>query len=258
MHLSIVSHGQSGLIAHLLEDIERYCSGVSVYVTVTLNIPESLCFDPNRFRFPLRLLHNSFPKGFAANHNAAFHLGQRDHPCSYISIVNPDIRFSSNPLPGLLGCLEGDNVGVAAPLVLNPAGMIEDNARRFPAPWRVLAKVFRKTRLLDYAIDKPIVTPDWVAGMFLLIPAETFRRVGGFDERYFLYYEDVDFCARLRLAGYGVRLCTDAQVVHEGQRQSHRDRKYLWWHMKSALRFFTSKVYFRITWRRLTGSGWSA
>lgn len=258
VHLSIVSHGQSRLIAHLLEDIERYCRGAPLHVTVTLNIPESLCFDPNRFKFPLRILHNTYPRGFAANHNAAFHYGQREHPCDYISIVNPDIRLSSNPLPGLLDCLEDDSVGVVAPLVLNPEGEIEDNARRFPTPWRILAKTFRRARHLDYVIDRLVVTPDWVAGMFMLIPAEAFHRVGGFDERYFLYYEDVDFCARLRLAGYGVRLCPAARVVHASHRQSHRDWRYFRWHVKSALRFFTSKAYFDIAWRRLTGSGWSA
>lgn len=251
VHISVVSHGQSKLVAQLLQDIERYCRGATLHVTVTHNIPEPLCFDPDRFRFPLHLLRNVSPQGFAANHNAAFRHGQREYPCDYFSVVNPDIRFSSDPFPELLRCLGDGRAGVAAPLVQNSEGRIEDSARRFPTPLRILAKAFGKSSNPDHAVDRGAVSPDWVAGMFMLIPTEIFGRVGGFDERYFLYYEDVDLCARLRLAGYDVRFCPNAHVVHEAQRQSHRDLKYLRWHITSVMRFFLSPVYFFVIWRRI-------
>lgn len=54
----------------------------------------------------------------------------------------------------------------------------------------------------DYAVNEKIIYPDWVGGMFMLFRRETFAQLGGFDQRYFLYYEDVDLCARLNLQGY--------------------------------------------------------
>ena len=248
----MVSHGQSHLIAQLLEDIDRYCHSTPLHVTVTVNVPEPHCFDPDRFSFPVHLLSNACPRGFSANHNAAFKHGESKYPCDYLSIVNPDIRFFSNPFPQLLECMEGGRAGVAAPLVLNVDGGIEDSARYFPTPLSILKKVLRKRRRPDYEDNTGKVSPDWVAGMFMLIPTDIFRRLAGFDERYFLYYEDVDLCARMRIAGYDVRLCPHASVVHEARRESHRSLKYLRWHMASMLRFFLSSVYFSIVSQRLS------
>lgn len=254
IHVSVVSHGQCGITAQLLQDIQYYCRGVALQVTVTLNIPETLCFDADRFDYPVHLLRNVKPQGFSANHNAAFRHGRRINPSRYFCIVNPDIRFTSNPFPELVNCLENTGAGVVAPLVLNAEGRVEDSARRFPTPLAILARALGKNRQPDYAVDRGTVSPDWVAGMFMLIPVETYHRIGGFDERYFLYYEDVDLCARMRLAGFGVRLCPAVQVVHEARRQSHREWRYLKWHVTSALRFFTSKAYIGVTWRRITGA----
>jgi len=90
-----------------------------------------------------------------------------------------------------------------------------------------------------------------VAGMFMLIPTKIFQRIGGFDERYFLYYEDVDLCARLRVSGHVVRFCPNARVVHEARRQSHRSLRYLRWHITSMLRFFFSSAYLSVMWKRI-------
>jgi GT2 family glycosyltransferase len=79
--------------------------------------------------------------------------------------------------------------------------------------------------------------------MFMLFPCHVFQDLKGFDERYFLYYEDVDICARMSLAGVRVALCPDIRVFHHAQRSSHRNMKYLKWHLASMLRFFTSPVY---------------
>jgi GT2 family glycosyltransferase len=70
-----------------------------------------------------------------------------------------------------------------------------------------------------------------------------FAALGGFDERYFMYYEDVDLCARVREAGLDVRLDPAARAVHAAQRDSHRRPRYLAWHLRSMLRFWTSAAY---------------
>jgi N-acetylglucosaminyl-diphospho-decaprenol L-rhamnosyltransferase len=79
--------------------------------------------------------------------------------------------------------------------------------------------------------------------MFMVFNRAVFDQVGGFNERYFLYYEDVELCARLQLAGLRVVVKPGAQVVHHAQRSSHRNLKYLRWHVGSLLRFLTSSEY---------------
>jgi len=79
--------------------------------------------------------------------------------------------------------------------------------------------------------------------MFWLMPSDVYRQLGGMDERYRLYFEDVDFCTRARLRGIKVLVDTQVQVRHDAQRSSRREVYYLFLHMQSAMRFFTSSIY---------------
>jgi GT2 family glycosyltransferase len=142
---------------------------------------------------------------------------------------------------------------VAAPLVLGVAGEVEDSARDFPSPLRIACKALGRCKGGNYAIGADLVHPDWVGGMFMLFLSAVYQSAGGFDERYFLYYEDVDLCARLRLLGYLVVLCPQARVVHHARRSSHRNLRYLRWHVGSMTRFFLSPVYLRVLCRKWCG-----
>jgi GT2 family glycosyltransferase len=73
--------------------------------------------------------------------------------------------------------------------------------------------------------------------MFMLFSAAAFRRVGGFDERYFLYYEDVDICDRLQRMNFSVMACPRSRVIHNAQRASHRNWRHLRWHLGSMWRY---------------------
>ena len=234
--ISVVSHGQGELVDLLLRDLSLH-SKTAIEVLVTVNVPEELPFDPTRFAFPVRLLSNAKPRGFGANHNAAFRKCKGKHFC----VMNPDIRLEGDPFPALLACLEDPQAGVVAPLIRNPAGAIEDSARHFPTPWGILKKALRTSQEIEYPAGgaEPLY-PDWVAGMFMLVQSRVFAEIGGFDERYFLYYEDVDLCLRLARRGRRVVLCPVAIVVHEAQRQSRRNLRYMRWHLSSMLRFFLS------------------
>ena len=85
--------------------------------------------------------------------------------------------------------------------------------------------------------------PDWVAGMFMVLRSETFRAAGGFDEGYFLYYEDVDLCWRLQRSGLRAALLPTVRAIHDARRSSHRKLRYLLWHGKSMLRFFAKRAW---------------
>lgn len=235
--MSIVSHGQSDLIKYLLEDLREYCDS-NYEVILTLNIPEQLSFNVNLYPFTVHVINNVRPKGFSANHNTAFSISSSEYFC----VLNPDIRLTSNPFPVLIACFENKNIGVTAPKVISPEGELEDSVRPFPTPFSIMAKAlnFGKKQYIEHEMTN---RPHWVAGMFMLFQNTVFRTVGGFDERYFLYYEDVDICARLKLSGYNIEFCPNATVVHDAQRRSHRDLKYLLGHLSSMARYFTSKVF---------------
>lgn len=228
--VSIVSHGHGAMVARLTEDVLRFPE--IGQVILTLNIPESIIL-PRDTR--LLVLENCTPMGFAANHNAAYR--RSDQP--YFCPLNPDIQLQGNPFPELLAALEEPSVAIAAPLVVNPLGIVEDSLRRFPT-FTLLA--LKCLGLSDgrYSIERggKSVLVEWVAGMFLLFRSADFQRLQGFDPHFFLYYEDVDICVRAWKAGMKVVACPSVRVIHDAQRASRRNLRHMRWHLASMVRYF--------------------
>ncbi len=229
--VSIVSHAHGAMVVRLVSSLLEYPEVAQIIVT--RNIPEILELPADA---RITLIDNASPKGFGANHNAAF-----KHCCQpYFCPLNPDIELIADPFPQMLGLLERDeSVALAAPAVLSPSGALEDSVRYFPT----IASLVRK--LLSGAdgrysvtLGQPPFSPEWVAGMFMLFRSQNYSRLGGFDERFFLYYEDVDICVRAWKAGMGVVVCPSVTVVHDARRDSHRSFRHLRWHLTSMARYF--------------------
>jgi len=224
---SVVSHGQNALVNALLEDVERFCPK-RMKVIVTENIA-----DPTPLRSGVKIVRNAVAKGFGANHNAAF----GDCGTPYFCVVNPDIRLTCDPFPQLLTAFHSPTCGVVGPLVRAPSGAVEDSARRFPTVSSLLRKALTGRSGPDYPTGDGPVEVDWVAGMFMLFESSAYKAVGGFDERYFLYYEDVDICRRLSLSGKKVLYYPDVVVVHAARRGSRSNPRLAGHHAASLVRF---------------------
>ncbi len=252
--LSIVSHGHRLHIRALLQDLAQLPRD-DFDVVLTLNLPEELPLDLATLPFPVKVINNPIPKGFAANHNAAF----VENTGRYFVVLNPDIRLIGDPFPALLDYLAQKPDSICAPLVVNQAGDVEDSARLFPTPLFLIKKLYSKLRGTplrpDVIVEDTLALyPDWIAGMFVVVAHETYGALGGLSERYHMYYEDVDFCVRARLAGQQVAVVKGARVIHEAQRDSHRKLRHLMWHISSILRFFLSKGYFQLQLGRVSAS----
>jgi len=233
--ISIVSHGQGLLLVQALQDISAFADRHPFEVLLTLNIPEVLPFAPGSFPFPVHVINNPSAQGFGANHNAAFRQASGEWFC----VMNPDIRLSSNPFPFLLAEIERLQGAVIAPISVSPLGQCEDSVRHFPTLLSLAKKVLGAgDGRYHYALGDGTFAADWVGGMFMLFRVDAFRRVGGFDEGFFLYYEDVDICARLWNIGSKVLACPGAAVIHNAQRTSRRKARYMQWHACSMARYF--------------------
>jgi len=234
--LSIVSHAQFELVRELLGDIARHCAGTSLEVILTVNVPESLPTQFNELPFPLRVIHNTAPLGFAHNHNRAV----RQACGALVCILNPDVRIASDVFTALAQTLADPTVGLVAPLVLDAQGKVEDSARRFPMPWNILLRALGASHEPDWDSPGAMRDVDWVGGMFMMLRRDAFKNIGEFDERYFLYYEDVDLCVRLWAAGLRVTQVRRVSVTHLARRSSHRSLRYLAVHIASMCRYFLS------------------
>lgn len=230
--VSLVSHGHGAMVWRLVDQLV-VCPEVA-QVIVTLNLPEPV---PEGLDAKALIVHNKVPKGFGENHNAAFALANGELYC----VINPDIELPQNPFAVLVELLNDQHVGLVAPLVVGSSGLPEDSMRRFLTPWSMLKRVLGlDSGVYSVRRGSSVFNPDWVAGMFMLFRSEAYAKVGGFDERYFMYCEDADICTRLWKAGYKVLGCLSVSVIHNAHRASHRSFKHLSWHLRSMARYFLS------------------
>lgn len=231
--VSIVSHGHGDMVWSLVDQLVN-CPEISK-VIVTLNIPESFPAERNS---KVILVKNVRPKGFGANHNAAFALVNSDFYC----VVNPDIELVEDPFPAMLGeATRHGSTGLVAPLVVGANGVLEDSMRLFLTPWLIGKRVLGiDSGAYSLCRGGPSFAPDWVAGMFMLFRSEAYAQVQGFDERYFMYCEDADICTRLWKCGYGIVGCLSTSVIHKAQRASRRSFEHFSWHVRSMIRCLLS------------------
>lgn len=222
------------LIRSLLNDIESLDQSL-IEVIITINIPE----DESVFgslSHSVSVIRNDCPKGFGSNHNSAFKRASGQ----FFAIVNPDIRLQHFDILRLIQPLDDIRVGAVAPRVMSDLGVCEDSARLFPTIAGILRRAIFKKRKLEYSNLTEPTKVDWVAGMFVVFRREAFVAVQGFDDRrFFMYFEDVDICWRLREAGWSVYLQPLVNVVHNAQRASRRNARHFYWHVSSAVRYFT-------------------
>ena len=232
--VSIVSHRQGNLIEPLLQDLSKadFSDFRDVTLIVTLNLPED-----ERFLLACvlkcRVIRNLRPQGFGANHNQAFACCD----CDYFLVLNPDIRLSCFSFKDFFEN-KAFKYGVSAPMVVSSTGNIEDSVRRYPSVVRILNRVIFLKRGPDYTkeVDN-VIAVEWIAGMFMFFPRESFERVCGFDTEYFMYLEDADICRRLNQRGLPVLYDFNQKVVHDAQRSSSKMRQHLKWHLRSMVRF---------------------
>ena len=194
----------------------------------------------------VRLVRNRGNLGYASACNQG--IGVTSEP--YVFILNSDVEFPGNGLEEILDFMdEHPEVGALGPLVLNPDGSRQMSCRRFPSLLESVVHGFlgelwpdnpltRRYQLKDLPTDRPREV-DWVSGAAMLLRREAVEKVGGFDERYFMYVEDVDLCWRLRHAGYRVYFHPGFRVVHKvGRSSSQQSLRMLWEHHRSMLVFF--------------------
>lgn len=170
--------------------------------------------------------------GFAHGCNA----GIRKASAPYILLLNPDARIDTPSVRLLVGALEAQpDAGLAAPRIVHTDGSLEYSQRRFPRLVSTYAQALFLHRLFpradwtdelvrDEAAYSSRAMPDWVSGACMLIRRTALEEVGGLDEGFFMYSEDIDLCRRLRAEGYQIIFEPDAVVDHVGGASAPRAR----------------------------------
>jgi GT2 family glycosyltransferase len=176
----------------------------------------------------IHLVQSDTNAGFGAGVN----LGASGSTEDYILVLNPDTAFESNSLKPVLDYLDANSdVGLVGLDLVNTDGSRQYSARRFYALLDIFGRrakgmgtvlerrMNRHLMKKEWAAQKPF-DAEWVMGTGFVVRGEVFRAIGGMDDHYFLYMEDLDLCARIWHAGYRVRAIPGAKLLHEHQRAS--------------------------------------
>lgn len=198
-------------------------------------------------QYPIKLILNEVNFGFGCGHNVIIN----DVLSDYHIICNPDILINPDTIPLLVQYMdEHPDIGILCPKLTNPDGSLQANNHRYPTvldlALRRLAPAWLKTRLkkrmdaylmLDVGYGHMCDVP-FVSGAFMFCRTAVLKQVGGFDERYFLYFEDVDLCRKVQAAGYRTVYFPDAQVVHQWERAAYKSWHMSWVMLLSAVKYF--------------------
>lgn len=239
--LSIVSHADSEKIVRLLASLQKHELNLGQFqIILTDNLGNDLPEIDSKLWDSFQIIRNEHKLGFAENHNRAYKKAEGE----YFSILNPDLIFEESIFEKLITRLNTIQADLLAPQIVDAQNVIQDSFRGLPTPLNLIKRRLVGEQIQSKMVDAHgLIYPDWIAGMFWFMRSKTYSQLKGMDEKFRLYFEDVDFCTRARLAGLKLVVDTNLQVRHDAQRSSRKKIKYLFFHLMSAVQFFSSDVY---------------
>jgi N-acetylglucosaminyl-diphospho-decaprenol L-rhamnosyltransferase len=245
----IVTHESSDDIVDCVGSIEPSVGRATYEVILVDNASEDGTADLVTDAFPwVRVIRKDRRHGFATNCN----IGATAAAGRHLLFLNPDTTLTSGAIDALVDHLEANpGVGLVGPRLIFPDGSPQPSARRFPRP---LATLIRRTpvrwllpeseperRHLMLDLDHPndSVSVDWLLGAAIAVRTEAYWSIGGMDDNYRLYCEDIDLCWRLQEHRWRVELLPAAEVVHDlSELTRHRFiTRATYWHYRSMARF---------------------
>lgn len=176
------------------------------------------------FNLPLTIIRNNINRGFAA----ACNQGASESKADYLLFLNPDVQLFENSLSVPIAFMErpeNRHIGIVGIQLVDEEGRISRTCARFPTSRQFFAKMLGLDRLFPCVFPSHFMVEwdhkdsrevDQVMGAFFLVRRNLFEVLSGFDERFFVYFEEVDFSLRARQLGYSSFYLTEAQAYHKG------------------------------------------
>ena len=220
----VVTYFSRPHIAECLRAVDRARGGLALEVLVVDNASADGTLDEVRAQAPwARIVETGANLGYAK----AVNRGIRESSGEFVLVLNPDCNVGEGSLAAMHAWMrEHPRCGVAGPLIRNPDGSPEMSARSFPGPSAFFFNRYSLFTLLwpgnpwsrryllsdwDHASPRSV---DWVSGACMYVRRAAIAQVGGMDEAYFMFNEDVDWCHAMKDAGWSVDFVSSASVVH--------------------------------------------
>lgn len=202
--------------------------------------PEVWVVDNNSSDNSVEMVKKKFPKvhliiskknlGFAKGQNLAL----REIKSDYTLILNPDTEFEKNTFSKILKFMKNNpEVGVSSTKILDQSGKLVSNGGDYPTGWPLFSWLFNldKSGKSFHRSDNAFYNSkniDWVGGTAMVVRKDVFEKIGYFNEDYFMYFEDVDFCYNAKRAGFQIGFIPDAEITHISGASSKNPRYNQW------------------------------
>lgn len=243
IYLSIVSHAHFDLIKEI-GCLIKFKESTRLKIIIRDNVGElgfkNWC-DSLGFRYSC----NEKQCGFGENNNLNFLQAQLDG-CSdedYFLLFNPDVECSEENIVKLADRMTENKLGLATLNLFLDKDFVEMDscARKFPSLWNFISSYLLGVNgsIIDKARLDNVSIVDWVAGSFMMFRTSNYKRLNGFDEKYFMYCEDIDICWRFHQEfGSKVVLFKDIYAVHYARKNNRKMFSiHFLWHLKGCIRY---------------------
>ena len=250
----IVSWHSKEFIAVCINSIPEACAGLAYEVIVIDNASGDGSAGYLANQYPgIKLIKNSVNRGFAAACNQGADLAQG----KYLFILNPDTILSTDCVKKMVEFIEKQSwAGIVGPQLLDRKKRVQNSVRRFPSLIKILIRdtvlgkivpVRSKERLITKLPNDCPVKVDQVSGAAFLIKRELWQALDGMDNRFFMFYEEVDLCFRVKEMGYDVFYLPMVHVNHCGGGSRHQARnKVFCYNLRSMFLYFEKRYGKRI------------
>lgn len=204
------------------------CPGLEIIVVDNASSDDSVAMVKDTYP-AVRIIANSSNLGFTAANNQGLAIAQGD----FILLLNPDTEVVGVALPALIDYAKRNpRDGMIGPQLLNPDGTVQPSRRRFPtlpvlfleSTWLepLLPARDRRRFFAETQPDHLIQAVDWITGAAMLTRREVIAEVGGMDEQFFMYSEELDWCRRIKAAGWEIRYLPEAKIIHHEGKSSEQ------------------------------------
>lgn len=254
MKLSIIilNYKSKELVKQCLKNIVNLNLPIQHEIIVVDNNSEDGIQDMLREHFPIvRFIQTGQNRGMGAGNNA----GMRQARGEYVLILNPDVVVLENSIERLLNFIDrNEKIGCVAPKLLYPNREYQQSRYRFPTflmpiyirtGMRRWGKKYLDTYFMNDVFMNEPHQIDWARGSALMASKNVLDKIGGFDEKYFMYLEDTDLCRTMWQAGHEIWYVPQAEMIHyyfreSGGSQWLRDlsKKLAWIHILSWFKYF--------------------
>jgi len=232
----IINYRTTALTAQCLDSIFSFCRGTDREIILIDNASGDggAAELEKHFGSRLKIIKNSDNLGFAAANNQGAKLARGE----YLFFLNSDTLLAADPLPALAKNFAArPDFGLLAPKLLRPDGVWQAGAcGHFPTIFSLLARTAGKNWPKLASAD--LAQTDWVSGAALVIRRSLFEKINGWDEKYFLYYEDIDLCWRAKNAGAKIGICSAIPLTHLGGKSLAQDAARKRHYYRSQTYFF--------------------